>query len=267
MDILSDGLFPALAREAFRLFRSRRSAATSSSSRSKNALAASPNAAAYCTGQGRRTASGALPGAGRRGGADPRQRRSTPTRCCAAPRSGPANGWSSAPRPTRPTRTSLEEIYRKRSMLKRSVFPEDIAEAVYFFASDSVGQVHRQHHQRRRRQRPGVHALSNSRPPRRQPAEGFPASQQTEHISTHPVEATTPSAKPHLRRDYDSPGRTLERRGIDIDAVRAKVAAFSVAVPSWGVGTGGTRFAQLPGRRRAARHLRQARGLRGHQRS
>ncbi|TIU17895.1 MAG: SDR family oxidoreductase, partial [Mesorhizobium sp.] len=30
----------------------------------------------------------------------------------------------------------LEEHYRSRSMLKRSVFPEDIAEAIYFFASD-----------------------------------------------------------------------------------------------------------------------------------
>ena len=31
---------------------------------------------------------------------------------------------------------ALEEHYRKRSMLKRSVLPEDIAEAVYFLASD-----------------------------------------------------------------------------------------------------------------------------------
>ena len=30
----------------------------------------------------------------------------------------------------------LEEVYRQRSLLKRSVYPEDIAEAVYFFASD-----------------------------------------------------------------------------------------------------------------------------------
>ena len=30
----------------------------------------------------------------------------------------------------------LEEHYRSRSMLKQSVFPEDIAEAVYFFASE-----------------------------------------------------------------------------------------------------------------------------------
>jgi len=30
----------------------------------------------------------------------------------------------------------LEKFYRNRSMLKRGVYPEDIAEAVYFFASD-----------------------------------------------------------------------------------------------------------------------------------
>jgi enoyl-[acyl-carrier-protein] reductase (NADH) len=30
----------------------------------------------------------------------------------------------------------LEEFYRKRSLLQRSVFPEDVAEAVHFFASD-----------------------------------------------------------------------------------------------------------------------------------
>jgi rhamnulose-1-phosphate aldolase/alcohol dehydrogenase len=39
----------------------------------------------------------------------------------------------------------VEEFYRKRSMLKRSVLPEDIAEAVYFFASEksakSTGNV------------------------------------------------------------------------------------------------------------------------------
>ena len=37
------------------------------------------------------------------------------------------------------------------------------------------------------------------------------------------------------------------RRGIDIDAIGDKVAAFAVAIPSWGVGTGGTRFARFPG--------------------
>jgi L-rhamnose isomerase/sugar isomerase len=50
-----------------------------------------------------------------------------------------------------------------------------------------------------------------------------------------------------LRADYDALGAHLDRRGIDIAAVKARVAAFGVAVPSWGVGTGGTRFARFPG--------------------
>lgn len=49
-----------------------------------------------------------------------------------------------------------------------------------------------------------------------------------------------------LQEDYDSLGRKLSRTGIDIDAVKAKVANFSVAVPSWGAGRGGTRFAKFP---------------------
>jgi len=49
-----------------------------------------------------------------------------------------------------------------------------------------------------------------------------------------------------LQDDYDSLGRHLARRGIDIDAVKTRLAAFSVAVPSWGVGRGGTRFARFP---------------------
>lgn len=51
----------------------------------------------------------------------------------------------------------------------------------------------------------------------------------------------------NLRADYASLGEQLDRRGIDIEAIRARVEAFSVAVPSWGVGTGGTRFARFPG--------------------
>jgi enoyl-[acyl-carrier-protein] reductase (NADH) len=30
----------------------------------------------------------------------------------------------------------LENVYRERSLLKRSVYPEDVAEAVAYFASD-----------------------------------------------------------------------------------------------------------------------------------
>jgi L-rhamnose isomerase / sugar isomerase len=49
-----------------------------------------------------------------------------------------------------------------------------------------------------------------------------------------------------LADDYDSLGRKLSRTGIDIDAIKDKVANFSVAVPSWGAGRGGTRFAKFP---------------------
>jgi L-rhamnose isomerase / sugar isomerase len=47
--------------------------------------------------------------------------------------------------------------------------------------------------------------------------------------------------------DYAALGAQLARRGLDIDAVTKQVAAFGVAIPSWGVGTGGTRFARFPG--------------------
>jgi L-rhamnose isomerase/sugar isomerase len=50
-----------------------------------------------------------------------------------------------------------------------------------------------------------------------------------------------------LERDYEALGEKLARTGIDIDSVKRDVARFTVAVPSWGVGTGGTRFARFPG--------------------
>ena len=57
--------------------------------------------------------------------------------------------------------------------------------------------------------------------------------------------ATNSSA---LDADYDALAQQLNRRGIDIEKITAAVAQFEVAVPSWGVGTGGTRFARFPGR-------------------
>ncbi|MCA1369391.1 L-rhamnose catabolism isomerase [Bradyrhizobium sp. BRP14] len=69
----------------------------------------------------------------------------------------------------------------------------------------------------------------------------------TEMISTSVLNAENASREPALKRDYDSLGERLSGRGIDIDAIKNKVAAYGVAVPSWGVGTGGTRFARFPG--------------------
>jgi L-rhamnose isomerase/sugar isomerase len=51
-----------------------------------------------------------------------------------------------------------------------------------------------------------------------------------------------------LAADYSALGTTLQRRGVDIDAITSAVANFGVAIPSWGVGTGGTRFARFPGK-------------------
>jgi len=47
--------------------------------------------------------------------------------------------------------------------------------------------------------------------------------------------------------DYAALGLQLARRQVDIDQITRRVAAFKVAIPSWGVGTGGTRFGRFPG--------------------
>jgi L-rhamnose isomerase/sugar isomerase len=61
------------------------------------------------------------------------------------------------------------------------------------------------------------------------------------------LEKSNAESLEHLSHDYETLAERLDRRGIAIDAIRDKVAAFHVAIPSWGVGTGGTRFARFPG--------------------
>ncbi|MTV41443.1 L-rhamnose catabolism isomerase [Duganella radicis] len=51
-----------------------------------------------------------------------------------------------------------------------------------------------------------------------------------------------------LKADYAVLGEQLSRRGIAIDDIKAQASAFAVALPSWGVGTGGTRFARFAGK-------------------
>ncbi len=50
-----------------------------------------------------------------------------------------------------------------------------------------------------------------------------------------------------LEDDYAHLGRQLARRGVDIERLTERAQAFRVAVPSWGLGTGGTRFARFAG--------------------
>ncbi|MDR6759076.1 L-rhamnose isomerase/sugar isomerase [Mycoplana sp. BE70] len=66
-------------------------------------------------------------------------------------------------------------------------------------------------------------------------------------ISKDVIAAENAKRATDLKSDYAHLGEQLARRGVDIDAVKKKVAAYAVAVPSWGVGTGGTRFARFPG--------------------
>jgi len=51
---------------------------------------------------------------------------------------------------------------------------------------------------------------------------------------------------PTVKQDHDALGERLEKRGISIADITEKASRFQVAVPSWGVGTGGTRFARFP---------------------
>ena len=61
------------------------------------------------------------------------------------------------------------------------------------------------------------------------------------------VERDNAARRATLDEDYAHLERQLERRHVDIEALVARATAFRVAIPSWGVGTGGTRFARFPG--------------------
>jgi rhamnulose-1-phosphate aldolase/alcohol dehydrogenase len=102
---------------------------------SKNALAASPGASAYCTAKAAEVHLArclALEGA-------PLGIRANTVNPDAVLRGSKI--WQGEWRAQRAasnkvSEDDLEEVYRQRSLLKRSVYPEDIAEAVYYFASD-----------------------------------------------------------------------------------------------------------------------------------
>src|SRR5215470_16758450 len=53
-------------------------------------------------------------------------------------------------------------------------------------------------------------------------------------------------AKAAVAEDYDHLAHKLQRNDVDIENLTRKAQALTVAIPSWGVGTGGTRFARFP---------------------
>ena len=60
------------------------------------------------------------------------------------------------------------------------------------------------------------------------------------------ADANRPWLEP-LREDFEQLGQRLARRGVDVERLVERARSFRVALPSWGVGTGGTRFARFPG--------------------
>jgi rhamnulose-1-phosphate aldolase/alcohol dehydrogenase len=134
MNILSTGYF-LVSREAFRLFRTQEIGGNVIFVASKNGLAASPNAAAYCTGKAAEIHLArclALEGAE----AQIRVNVVNPDAVLRGSKIWTGEWKEQRAAAYKMSTDDLEEHYRSRSMLKRSVFPEDIAEGIYFFASD-----------------------------------------------------------------------------------------------------------------------------------
>ncbi|AWI84921.1 bifunctional rhamnulose-1-phosphate aldolase/short-chain dehydrogenase [Alloyangia pacifica] len=134
MDILATGYF-LVSREAFGLLRKQGLGGSIVFIGSKNGLAASPNASAYCTAKASELHLArclALEGAE----LGIRVNVVNPDAVLRGSRIWEGE-WLDQRASTYDTdKAGLEEMYRNRSMLKRSVLPEDIAEAAYFLASD-----------------------------------------------------------------------------------------------------------------------------------
>ena len=138
MDILSTGYF-LVSREAFKIMKAQHLGGSIIFIGSKNALVASPNASAYCTAKASilHLARGLALEGGEHG---IRVNTVNPD----AVLSG-SHIWSGSWRKERASaygvsENDLEAFYQKRSLLKQNIFPEDIAEAVYFFASQKAAK-------------------------------------------------------------------------------------------------------------------------------
>jgi rhamnulose-1-phosphate aldolase/alcohol dehydrogenase len=134
MDILSTGYF-LVAREAFRSMKVQGIGGSIVFIGSKNALAASPGATAYCTAKAAELHLArclALEGAP----AGIRVNVVNPDAVLRGSRIWQGEWAQQRADQYKTTTEELEAVYRERSLLKRSVYPEDVAEAVAFFVSE-----------------------------------------------------------------------------------------------------------------------------------
>ena len=134
MDILATGYF-LVSREAFRLMQRQNTGGAIIFVASKNGLAASAGASAYCAAKASEIHLArclALEGAAH----GIRVNTVNPDAVLRGSKIWEGEWRQQRAASNKVTEDQLEEVYRQRSMLKLSVFPEDIAEGVYFFASD-----------------------------------------------------------------------------------------------------------------------------------
>lgn len=66
-------------------------------------------------------------------------------------------------------------------------------------------------------------------------------------ISTDLIGSLNYAGSEAQAEDYAALTRQLARRGVNIETLTQRATAWTVAIPTWGVGTGGTRFARFPG--------------------
>ncbi len=135
MDILSTGYF-LVAKEAFLLFKRQSMGGSCVFIASKNALAASPGAAAYCTAKAAEVHLArclALEGAPM----GVRVNVVNPDAVLKGSKIWSGEWLNERAKAYGKDTDELEVHYRERSLLKRSVYPEDVAEATYFLVSDA----------------------------------------------------------------------------------------------------------------------------------
>lgn len=138
MDILSTGYF-LVSRQAFQLLKSQNIGGSIVFIGSKNALAASPGAAAYCTAKAAELHLArclALEGAP----SGIRVNVVNPDAVLRGSRIWQGEWAQQRAEQYKTSTDELESIYRERSLLKRSVYPEDVAEAVAFLASERASK-------------------------------------------------------------------------------------------------------------------------------
>jgi len=138
MDILATGYF-LISRQAFQLFKAQGIGGSIVFIGSKNALAASPGAAAYCTAKAAELHLArclALEGAP----LGIRVNVVNPDAVLRGSRIWQGEWAQQRAAQYKKSVDELEGVYRERSLLKRSVYPEDVAEAVAFFASERAAK-------------------------------------------------------------------------------------------------------------------------------